>query len=161
MASTVAAGDIYGEGTLVVYLAKESGAIAKGDVLRFNSTGVAVAGTSSKGPFFVAEAAAATGDSVVKAVAFGQVYVTADGTIKTHERVMMSTATAAQVVAYVASTIDTTPTQSDVQEARDEFKLIVGVYMGQVDEGAPSPSTAVPSNAADGELARIFVGKLN
>jgi hypothetical protein len=137
-----------------------------GDVCTVQSnvwTTAGTSGASAKGPFRVAVSGSGyttagastiqTTDTSFSALVEGYVYVTADGTIQPGALVTPNGATTAgRVVAYVATTIPTTPLQADVQNARDEFRLACGVYEGHAGEGSVN---AVPTAAAQGDVIRI------
>ncbi len=163
---TVALGDAGNPESLkfVIVGTKATGggsAVAAGKVaLLTQSTGVwAVAGTSTKGLFGVIPniypANTDSGATINVAVGGGEWYVKADGAIKPYAQVQMSGSTAGEVVTYASTTIDTTPAQADVVAARDEFKKIVGIYVGHEGEGLGG---TVPTDAADGETIRIRLG---
>jgi hypothetical protein len=139
-----------------------SSLITKGDVMTVQSNVWATAGTSSnnKGPFRVAAetVTAAASQSTIASIREGIVYVTAGGTIQPGSLVVCDSSTAGRVMAYTSTVIPTTPLQADVQAARDEYKLAVGVYLGHENEGSiGSPATA----ASSGDVIRIDLrGKL-
>jgi len=133
-----------------------------GDVCTVQSNVWKTAGTTTnnKGPFRVAVGGSggdpskgiATTDTSFSALVAGFVYVIGDGTIQPGALVMCSASNAGHVQSYTSSVIATTPLQADVQAARDEFKLVVGVYEGHANEGSVA---AVPTAASDGDVIRI------
>ena len=135
-----------------------------GDVCTVQSNTWHVAGTSTnnKGPFRVAVSGSnyttagastiQTTDTTFTALVDGFVYVIGDGVIQPGSLVMCSASNAGHVQAYTSTVIATTPLQADVQAARDEFKLVCGVYEGHANEG----SVAAPATAsADADIIRI------
>lgn len=122
-------------------------------------------GAGALGPFRVAVSGSGytttgastiqTADTTFTALVDGFVYVTADGTINPGALVTPSGATTGgRVVAYTPTSVatGTTPVAGDVVKARDEFKLVCGVYEGHANEGSvSSPATA----AAQGDIIRI------
>lgn len=157
MADGTTAGD-YEPGAYIYADAKDTNAIAKG-VLLERDTGANVwklATTSAKGPFVVCVKAALAGDTSISVLDEGIVYLVAEGTIQPGALLMPGSSTAGRVKAYVASTIAATPAQSDVQGARDEFKLVVGRYMGKLSENS---GASVPTAATTADIIRVrFVG---
>lgn len=129
----------------------------------------ATSGANAKGPFRVAVSGSnyttaglstiQTADTSFSALVEGYVYVRAGGAINPGDMVTPSGADAAGSVAtYVATVIATTPLQADVQAARDEFKLVCGVYEGHATEGS---TASIPTAASTGDIIRIkFRGQL-
>ena len=143
-----------------------------GDVCTVQSAVWATAGTSgasAKGPFRVAIRGSfydttggpkiVTADSSFSALVDGFVYVRAGGTINIGDMVTPAGADAAgSVASYTPTIIPTTPLQADVQAARDEYKLVCGVYEGHADEGSTG---TIPTTASLGDIIRIrFRGQL-
>lgn len=154
MADATAAGD-YEPGTQFVYVEKkDSSAIVKGDVCdRNSSSGFRTAPTSGAiGPFVVCVKSAAASLGIVTVLDKGIVYLTSGGTINPGSLVVPDSGTAGRVKAYVATTIAATPAQSDVQNARDEHRLIVGRYMGKKGE---NDGLTVPSAATTADVIRV------
>lgn len=140
-------GYIAGKQFDVVVLPKTTGAaIAKGDVIEYvvASDAYRTAATSSVDTVYaVAVKPALAADTQVEAVSSGAVTVRADGVIGPSAAVMVSTATAGQVV---EATIGTASPNS-----------IVGTYMGKaganVRNGMPIPA------AADGDVVIIDLNR--
>lgn len=134
---TVAAGQYEPQGAIVVQAAKTGAAIAKGDVC--DSTGgqwrTAPAGTGA-GPYAIATKAATAADTTVQLLLRGLVYVTADSSITPNGMLIISGATAGQVVATATAVITT----------------YVGKYLGHENEG---DGVTVPTTASDGDIVRI------
>jgi hypothetical protein len=163
MASTVALGDwVQGsEKYLVAELKKStagSSAIARGKVIGLS---VATAGVWAVAPTsFVGKTGICTHTNIDSDAQFtglvggGRGYVTADGPIKPHEPVQVSGSTAGEVVQYTVATIATTPTQANVQDARDQMRKIVGFYKGHKDEGDGGTGRLI-TDAADGDVIKI------
>ena len=163
MASTVALGDwVQGsEKFLVAGLKKStagSSAIARGKVI---GLGVSTAGVWAVAPTsFVGKTGICThtnidaDDNFTGLVGGGTGYVKADGTIKPYSPVQLSGSTAGEVVEYTVATIATTPTQANVQDARDAMRKIVGFYVGHADEGDGGTGRLI-TDAADGDTIKI------
>lgn len=155
---TLAAGD-YVEGATLLVVKKATGATrTKGLVCKWDPSGdgmieaSAAVDQESQSGWAVTAANALSGDTTFTVVADGIVAVTADGTIEPGDPVMCSSSTAGQVVTYTARSITATPTQTDVEEARDEWATVVGTYLGHEDE---VNSNSVPTDAADGDVIYI------
>lgn len=152
-------GDYEGTNYIIYAERKNNAAIAKGDVLDLDSTGkwreAPTSGTSA--PFGVAIKSRLAADGEVPVLTDGIVIVRADGAIKTGKYVMPSATTAGEVIEYVATTIAGTPGQSDVQGARDDWKKVVGRYIGHPGEVGPGTDDRV-TDAADGDLIIIQIG---
>ena|SRR5687768_7044216 len=138
-------------------------AILPGKVVKLTeSTGVgALAPTTAglTGPFGVVPRLAPVNvdsDDTFQVITGGEIYVTADGAIKPNQRVMPSTSTAGEVVAYVAPAASASPTQAEVNTAAEAQQKIVGIYLGHVDEGSGLTNEA--TDAADGQVIRILLG---
>ena len=159
MTSADAAGDYEPIHSFVYPDKKDGTAITKGQVLdRNGSSGFRTAPTSGAiGPFVVAVKSQVAGDGIVNVLDQGIVYLVAEGTINPGSLVVPGTSTAGRVKAYAETTIGATPAQSDVQNARDEHRLIVGRYLGKVSEndGKTAPSAAT---TADIIRVRFFGG---
>jgi hypothetical protein len=134
-----------------------------GAVCTVQSNAWKIAGTSSnnKGPFRVAVSGSgyvsgaptiATTDTSFSALVDGFVYVIGDGVINPGDLVKCSGTNAGHVATYVSTVIASTPLQADVQSARDEFRLVVGVYEGHANEGSVG---TVPTASADADIIRI------
>jgi hypothetical protein len=154
----VAAGD-YLPGVIIRQLKKgtSDATIVKGAVLYESSNlwTICPATANQKGPFGVCARTPATTDSTVDVIRDGIVYVTAGGTIQPGQYVQNDPNTAGQVVAFVSSAISTTPTQADVQAARDDYLRVIGVYEGHENENSlNNPPTA----AASTDVIRIRFG---
>lgn len=160
MADATSAGD-FEPGTQFVYPdLKDSSAITKGNLCdRNGSSGFRTAPVSGAiGPFVVCVKSAATTDTTVSVNDAGIVYLVAEGTINPGSLVVPASSTAGRVKAYTATTIAATPAQSDVQNARDEHRLIVGRYLGKVLE---NDGATVPSAATTADIIRVrFFGGL-
>lgn len=154
---TLAAGDYLESPRLEIKYVKNGGAaaVSKGVVMRWDPTNdgfsVETADSSILGPFAVCVEAAAASATQVLVCTHGTVAVTADGTIEPYDLVQMSSSTDGQVVAYVEATIDTTPTQADVQEAMREHRRIVGTYVGKEGTG----DGVIVADAADGDVILV------
>lgn len=114
-------------------------AVNRGDILvKDTSTApdswkIATAGASIVGPFVMALEAAASAALVFRGVEGGYWCVKADGTIEIGDEVQMSTATNAITVTFVQSTVSGSPTQTEVQNVRDDRKRVVGKCLGFAD----------------------------
>lgn len=165
----ISAGDYIQGAQLTSEVKSSSDSTTKiGDVCTVQSNVWATATTSgagSKGPFRVAVSGSGytstgastiqTTDTTFSALVDGFVYVTADGTIQPGALVTPAGAsTAGRVIAYTATSVatGTTPAAGDVVAARDEYRLVCGVYEGHANEGSVNaPATA----AAQGDVIRI------
>jgi hypothetical protein len=159
MADATSAGD-YEPGTQFVYVDKKDGSsIVKGDVCdRNGNSGFRTAPTTGAiGPFVLCVKSAGASLGLVSVCDKGIVYLTSGGTINPGSLVVPDSGTAGRVKAYVATTVNATPAQSDVTNARDEHRLIVGRYMGKLGEndGKTAPSAAT---TADVIRVRFFGG---
>lgn len=159
MADSTAAGDYEPVNSFVYPDKKDGSAITKGNVCdRNGSSGFRTAPTSGAvGPFVVAVKSAVAGDAILSVLDNGIVYLVAEGTINPGSLVMCGSSTAGRVKAYSATSIGATPSQTDVQNARDEHLLVVGRYLGKVNEndGKTAPSAAT---TADIIRVRFFGG---
>ncbi len=134
-----------------------SSAIARGKIVILNeSTGIwGLAGTATKGKFGVVTHTNLDADSVMTIMmGGGVVYVTADGTIQEDAPCEMSGSTAGEIVQYTRPTVSGSPTQAEVQNARDAFTEIVGWYRGHTDEGDGSKDHPIVE-AADGDVVKL------
>jgi len=159
----ISAGDYLQGAQLTSEIKSASDSTTKiGDLCTVQSNVWKTAGTSTnnKGPFRVAVGGSggdpskgiATTDTTFIALVDGFVYVIGDGVIQPGSLVMASASNAGHVQAYTSTVIATTPLQADVQAARDEFKLVCGVYEGHANEGSVgAPATAT----ADADVIRI------
>lgn len=159
MADFTKAGD-YEPGALNVHQKKKSAtAIARGDVCKLdegdNTFAPTAAAADQYGPFGVAIKAALAADARVIIGISGTFALTADGAIQPGRYVMASGTTVGQVVQYVPSTISATPTQAEVQRAVAQFRMIVGRYLGKLDEG---DGATTPTAAADNDVIRVRLG---
>jgi len=162
MASTVNLGDwVQGsERFLVAELAKATSggsAIGRGKVIGLNeATGIWSAAATG----FIGKTGICTHTNIDSDPQFtglvggGKGYVKADGVIKPHAPVQVPGATIGEVVQYVLSTVATTPTQANVQDARDAMRKIVGFYKGHADEGDGGTGRLI-TDAADGDTIKI------
>lgn len=135
-------------------------AIAPGLVVKLTeSTGVgAVAATNALGPFGVVPRLTPVNvdaDDTFQVITGGEIYVTADGAIKPNQRVMISGATAGQVVAFAVAAAGASPTEAEVESAGEAFNKVVGIYLGH--EGEGSGLTNEATDAADGQVIRILL----
>jgi hypothetical protein len=154
----VAAGDYFPGAIIRQHKKGTSDAnIVKGGVVYVSSNlwTITPASAGAKGPFGVCARTPATTDSTVDVITEGRVYVTAGGTINPGAFVCNDPNTAGQVIAWSASSIPTTPAQSDVQNAQSDFQRIIGVYEGHENENSlNNPPTA----AASTDVIRIRLG---
>ena len=152
----VAIGEIAKAGQFVVIGVKtDATGVTKGDVCSFDTNGLLqVAPTAgSDGPYGVAKET--KGASVACGIIVeGYVYVTADGAIKNNKFVIVSAATAGQVIVATHATVATTPTQTDVQAVQNELWRRVGVYISHEAEQLGTDVTA----AADADVIIIKLG---
>ena len=150
-------GDFEGNEYLIMKENKNNAAVAKGDVLDLDSNGdwreCPTSGYSA--PYSVATKDRLAADTYALVFTKGIICVKADGAIKSGKYVMPSGSTAGEVVEYVAATIGATPGQSDVQAARDDWKRVVGRYIGKPGENGIGE---LPTDAADGDLILIYIG---
>lgn len=161
MASTVNPGDwVQGSERFLRIVKKASGggsAIARGKIVVLNeSTGVwALAGTASKGKFGVVTHTNLDADTaMVIGTGGGTFYVTFDGAVKPDAPCEISGSTAGEAVQYVRPTVSGTPTQTEVENARDAFTEICGFYRGHTDEGDGSLDHTI-TDAADGNVGKL------
>jgi hypothetical protein len=151
------AGDYEPQGAIVAQASKgTSAAIVKGNVCAV-TTGKwnKAATTDTTGPFAVATKAAATADTTCQLLFQGIVYVKCEGAITVNALVQPSTTTAGAVMAYTASTINsTTPTGTQVIAGASDFKRVIGIYLGHENEG---DGYTIPTDAADGDTGRILM----
>jgi hypothetical protein len=132
-------------------------AIARGKIVVLNqSTGVwAVASTGAKGQFGVVTHTNLDADAaMVIMTGGGTVYVTFDGVVKPDADCEIPGSTAGEAVQYVAPTVSGSPTQTEVQNARDASTEICGRYRGHDDEGDGSLDHTI-TDAADGDVAKL------
>jgi len=159
MTDATAAGDYEPVHSFVYPDLKDSSAITKGNLCdRNGSSGFRTAPVSGAiGPFVVCVKSALAADTIVSVLDDGIVYLVAEGTINPGSLLVPASSTAGRVKAYTATTVGATPGQTDVNNARDEHRLIVGRYMGKRDEndGATAPSAAT---TADIIRVRFFGG---
>jgi hypothetical protein len=131
----------------VLYPKTTGAAIAKGDVIEYvpasDAYRTAAAGSVNT-LYAVAVKDAASADTTVEAVSSGPVSVIADGAIGYGAAVMVSGATAGQVV---EATIGTTATGS-----------IVGIYMGKVSDNIRNGKGGFP-DAADDDVIIIDLNR--
>jgi len=142
------------QGAVVIQASKGGSAITKGDIVALSSNKWVAAPTASDGPFGVACETKASGDATIKVLLQGIVYVTSDGTINPNNYLMMSASTAAQVIVYAKTAASASVTQSDINNARDEWSSIIGIYLAKQNEGDGSTEA---SACADGDTIRIFL----
>ena len=162
MASKVNPGDwVQGSERFLRKVKKATGggsAIARGKIVLLNeSTGVwAIATTGSKGKFGVVTHANLDADAqMVIMMGGGTVYITLDGAVKPDSPLEISGTTTGEAVQYVRPTVSGSPTQTEVQNARDAFTEIVGFYRGHTDEG--DGSDRVITDGADADLSLIHI----
>lgn len=156
MASPISTGDIVGEGNRLVSVKQTAAVCTKGDVIQGTTTGFQTAPASSNnvGPFMVCYKTSGASDATVDAVESGEVYVTAGGTIQAHQYVQCDSSTAGRVVVFAART-DYTSDTVGIKNAAIDWQRIVGIYMGHVDEGAPTSGT--PTNASSTDVIRMLL----
>lgn len=156
MASPISTGDIVGEGNRIVAVKQTAAICTKGQVLQGTTTGfrAAPASANNLGPFMVCYKTSASTDNTVDAVESGEVYVTAGGAIQAHQYVVTDSAVAGQVVVWTDQTNYTNDT-AGTKTAGKEWQRVVGIYMGHVDEGAPTSGT--PTDAANTDVIRILL----
>lgn len=150
-------GDFEGTNYIIYHENKTAAAIAKGDVCDLDANGAwrTCPTTNFSGPFGVATKARLLADADAVILTEGLVIVRADGAIKPGKYVSPSGTTAGEVIAYVPATIGATPGQSDVQAARDDWKKVIGRYVGKPGEVGPGE---LSTDAADGDLIIIQLG---
>ena len=147
-------GDYEGNDYLILKERKAGTIITKGDVCDLDSAGNwrECPTTGFSAPYGVAPKSRTASELDFPVFLKGMIIVRADGAIKAGKYVMPSGTTAGEVVEYVAATIGTTPGQSDVQAARDDWKRVVGRYVGKPGENGVGE---LPTDAVDGDLIRI------
>ena len=152
-------GDFEGTNYIVYSERKANGVITKGDVLTLDSAGKWIEAPTSGalGPYGVATKSKLAGDLDVPVCTDGIIIVRSDGAIKTGKYVMVSASTAGEVIEYTAATIATTPGNSDVVAARDDWKKVVGRYIGHPGEVGPGTDDR-STDAADGDLIIVQIG---
>jgi hypothetical protein len=111
--------------------------------------------TGFSGPYGVATKSKLAADADLSILTEGTIVVRADGAIKPGKYVSPSGTTTGEVIAYVPATIGGTPGQSDVQAARDDWKSVIGRYVGKPGEVGPGE---LATDAADGDLIIIRLG---
>ncbi len=150
-------GDYEPQGAVLLQASKgTSAAIVKGNVCAV-TTGKwnKAATTDTTGPFAVATKAAATADTTCQLIFRGIVYVKAEGAITVNALVQPSTTTAGAVMAYTASSVNsTTPTGTQVIAGASDFKRVVGIYLGHENEG---DGATIPTDAVDTDDIRILL----
>src|SRR5574339_920154 len=144
-------GDYEGTNYIIFTENKDGAAIAKGDVCDLDSNGLwrECPTTGFSGPYGVAIKSRLAADVEVPILTEGLIVVRADGAIKPGKYVQPSGSTAGEVVTYTAATIGSTPGQSDVQAARDDWKKVIGRYVGKPGQVGPGE---LATDAADGDL---------
>lgn len=150
----VAIGEIAKAGRFVVISRKtDATGVTKGDVCSFDTNGlVQKAPTAgSDGPYGVALATAGA-SVVVRLCVEGYVYVTADGTIKPNKFVIVSAATAGQVIVATKGAISTAFVQAEIQALQNELWRRVGVYVSHAAEEEDA------TDAADADVIMIKMG---
>lgn len=150
-------GDYEGLDYLIQKENKDNAAIAKGDVVDLDSSGKwrKCPTTGFSAPYGVAPIARLTTDTDLPVFTKGIICVTADGDIVKGKFVQPSGTTAGQVIEYAAATIGTTPGKTDVEAARDDWKRVVGRYIGKPGQNNVG---SLPTDAVDGDLILIHVG---
>ena len=151
------AGDYEPQGAVTFQASKgTSAAIVKGNLCRV-TTGKwnKAATTDLTGPWAVATKAAATAATTVQLVKRAIVYVLAEGAITANTLVQPSATTAGAVMAYTASTLNTTtPTGTQINAAALDDLRIVGLYLGHENEG---DGVTIATDAVDGDTIRILM----
>lgn len=139
---------------------KASGiAIVRGDLLKIDtstspdSVAPTAAAANQFGPFCMATKDAGIGTTEVEVVADDVCYLRADGTIEVGSKVQAATATAAQAIAFAQSTVSASPTQTEVQNVRDDRLRQVGIMRGKPQDW----STGAPTAVADNDLAAVYI----
>lgn len=161
MTSKVEPGDwVQGSERFLRVVEKATGggsAIARGKIVVLNeSTGIwGLAGTGTKGKFGVVTHTNLDADAVMTIMmGGGTVYVTFDGTVQEDAPCEISGTTAGEAVQYTRPTVSGSPTQAEVQNARDAFTEICGFYRGHADEGDGSKDHLIVE-AADGDVGKL------
>ena len=151
------AGDYEPQGAIVLQVSKgTSAAIVKGNLLTV-TTGKwnKAATTDTTGPFCVATKAAAATDTTCQAIFQGIVMMKAEGNITVNALVQPSTTTAGAVMAYAASSINsTTPTGTQTIAGASDFKRVVGIYLGHDNE---NDGSTIPTDAVDTDDIRVLL----
>ena len=137
---------------------KSAAAITKGDVCYLDPADDMwkKAPTSAKGDFAVAVKDFLAADTQAELCYEGHVTVTADGTIKPHNPVAISAATAGQVIEYAATAVSAADT-TNITNARDEHLRIVGFYVGKPNNN--EREGGVLTDAADGDVIIVKLGR--
>lgn len=149
----VFAGQVEPGAVTKIQASKGASAITKGDICSLSSNKWIRAPTSARGPFAVALETKASGDPTISLLLEGITYVVANGVINPNARIMVSTSTAGQAMAYVASTLSGSVTTGDVIKARDEFLVPCGQYLAHENEG---DGITEATDAADTEKIRVW-----
>ena len=123
---------------------------------------IAPASATVLGPFGVCvnKAAAAADTAFAMALPGSLVAVKAQGAIEVGKEVQCSASVAGSVAVFAQSTISASPTQPEVQNARDDRLRVVGRYICHdtgVEMSGKTPATA----AADGDTIIILLGGLS
>jgi hypothetical protein len=151
------AGDYEPQGAVTFQSSKgTSAAIVKGNVCIVTTGKWNAALTTDKvGPFAVATKAAATAATTGQFVKRAIVYVKAEGNITVNTLVQLSATTAGAVMAFTASTLNTTvPTGTQINDAALDFRRVVGIYLGHENEG---DGATIPTDAVDTDTIRILM----
>lgn len=148
---TLSAGDYFPGATIMYQEAGSTVAIAKGALLKWDTSGdgwiTCSADTLEYGPFAVCVEAMSTGGTQVKVCTRGLVAATCSGALEPNDLLLPSSSTAGRVMVYAAQGISGA-TSNVIITAQSEFRRVVGRYISD-NEDLGDGTIAVDAAAGD------------